>query len=100
MTANPDCNATAMSVTLTAFLRDIAMADGRIDEREDLAIDAIAVVMAQSVPGTIARLGDGTNRIWSATADAMTALAQAAPEKLKKLNPLGGKSTKAGDGDA
>ncbi|PZQ58883.1 MAG: hypothetical protein DI544_12795 [Sphingomonas taxi] len=98
--ANPDCNATAMSATLTAFLRDIAMADGRTDEREDLAIDAIAAIMAQSAPGTIAKLGDGASRVWSAAADTVTAFAQAAPNKLKNLNPLGGKTTKAGDGGA
>lgn len=98
--ANPDCNATAMSGTLTAFLRDIAMADGRLDEREDLAIDAIVAVMAQSQAGTIARLGDGASRVWSATADAVTAVAQAVPDKLKNINRLSGKSKKAGSGGA
>lgn len=98
--ANPDCNATAMAATLTAFLRDIAIADGRIDEREDLAIDAIAVVMAQSEPGTIARLGYGASRAWSATSDAVAAVARAVPDKFRNLNPLGGKQTKTGGGDA
>lgn len=98
--ANPDCNATAMSTALITFLRDIAMADGRIDEREDLAIDAIAAVIMQSSPGTIAKLGDGASRVWSVTANTVTAIAQAAPDKLKNLNPLSGKQTKAGGGDA
>jgi tellurite resistance protein len=100
MTANPDCNATAMSATLTAFLRDIATADGRIDEREDLAIDAIAGVIAQSEPGMIARLGDGASRAWSATTDAVAAVAQTLPEKMKNLNPLSGKQANAGGDDA
>ena len=39
---NPDCNNLAMQAALVDFLREIAMADGIIDEREDLAIDAIA----------------------------------------------------------
>ena len=95
MTANPDCNATSMSATLTAFLRDIATADGRIDEREDLAVDAIAGVMAESGPGMIARLGDGATRAWSATTDAVAAVAQTLPDELKNLNALGGKQTKA-----
>lgn len=98
--ANPDCNAVAMSATLTAFLRDIAMADERIDEREDLAIDAIATVLAQSVPGTMAKLGDGANRAWSATADAIAAVAQAVPDKLKDLDPRSGKSKTTGSGRA
>jgi hypothetical protein len=98
--ANPDCNAAAMSATLTAFLRDIAMADERIDEREDLAIDAIATVLAQSVPGTMAKLGDGANRAWSAAADAIAAVAQAVPDKLKELDPRSGKSKTTGSGRA
>lgn len=100
MTANPDCNATAMSATLTAFLRDIAMADGRIDEREDLAIDAIAGVMAESEPGMIAILGDGASRAWSATTDAVAAVAQTLPAKMKNLYALGGKQTKASSDEA
>ncbi len=98
--ANPDCNAAAMSATLTAFLRDIALADGHIDEREDLAIDAIATVMAQSVPGTIARLGDGASRLWTATTVKVAAFARAAPTKMKNLNPLSVETTEVGDGDA
>tara|TARA_B100000678_G_scaffold289625_1_gene300611 strand:- start:470 stop:1393 length:924 start_codon:yes stop_codon:yes gene_type:complete len=100
MAVNPDCNATAMSASLTAFLRDIAMADGRIDEREDLAIDAIAGVMAQSEQGMIARLGDGATRAWSATTDAVAAVARTLPDKIKNLNALGGKQTKVGDDEA
>lgn len=42
---NPDCNNLAMQAALVDFLREIAMADGVIDEREDLAIDAIAYSM-------------------------------------------------------
>ncbi len=97
--ANPDCNAIAMSATLAAFLRDIAMADGRIDEREDLTIDAIAAIMAKSEPGTIAKLGEGASRAWLATADAIAAVAQVVPGKLKNLSPLGATS-KPGQGDA
>jgi uncharacterized tellurite resistance protein B-like protein len=42
---NPDCNNLAMQAALVDFLREIATADGVIDEREDLAIDAIAHAM-------------------------------------------------------
>jgi uncharacterized tellurite resistance protein B-like protein len=42
---NPDCNPTMMRVELVDFLKEIALADGRLDEREDLAIDAVAAAM-------------------------------------------------------
>ncbi|WP_426041698.1 TerB family tellurite resistance protein [Brevundimonas sp. TWP2-3-4b1] len=40
--ASPDCNGVAMQTELLRFLRDVIEADGVIDEREDLAIDAIS----------------------------------------------------------
>lgn len=76
------------------------MADGRIDEREDLAIGAIVTVLAQSVPRTMARLADGANRAWSATADAVATVGQAVPDKLKNLNPLSRKNKKTRSGPA
>ena len=42
---NPDCNTIAMQETLLRFLRDVATSDGALDEREELAIEAIAAVM-------------------------------------------------------
>lgn len=38
---HPDCNAEAFFSDLISLLREIAEADGKLDEREDLAIDAI-----------------------------------------------------------
>lgn len=38
---HPDCNAPAFYSDLVALLREVAEADGRLDEREELAIDAI-----------------------------------------------------------
>lgn len=40
--SSPDCNGVAMQTELLRFLREVVEADGVIDEREDLAIDAIA----------------------------------------------------------
>ncbi|NIJ17518.1 TerB family tellurite resistance protein [Sphingobium vermicomposti] len=39
--ANPDCNGPAMQAELMKFLRELAMADGVLDEREELALEAI-----------------------------------------------------------
>ena len=38
---HPDCNAQAFYADLIALLREIAEADGKLDEREELAIEAI-----------------------------------------------------------
>ena len=38
---HPDCNAKAFYADLIALLREIAEADGNLDEREELAIEAI-----------------------------------------------------------
>lgn len=44
--ASPDCNGPKMQAELLDLLRQVAEADGRIDERETLAIDAIATEFA------------------------------------------------------
>jgi tellurite resistance protein len=44
---NPDCNPTAMQTELMQFLRSVAEADGRLDEREELALDAIERVLRE-----------------------------------------------------
>lgn len=39
--ASPDCNGAAMQAELLTFLRQVIEADGRLDEREELALDGI-----------------------------------------------------------
>mgnify|MGYP003575813124 CR=1 FL=1 len=53
---NPDCNDAAMQAELAQFLREIALADGVLDEREELAIDAIALAMSNATPDRRERL--------------------------------------------
>ena len=50
---NPDCNNLAMQAALVDFLRETALADGAIDEREDLAIDAIVLAMREVRAGRL-----------------------------------------------
>lgn len=45
LAANPDCNAPAMQAELMAFLREVVAADGTLDEREELALEAIERVL-------------------------------------------------------
>ena len=44
--SNPDCNHAAMHATLIAFLREVAEADGVLDEREEMAIDRIDAILS------------------------------------------------------
>ena len=44
---HPDCNAKALIADLLAMLREVAEADGKLDEREELAIDAIGTALRQ-----------------------------------------------------
>lgn len=63
--ASPDCNGVAMQAELLAFLRHVVKADGRLVEREELAMDSIdATSRAERTltPGKVAKsiygLGD------------------------------------------
>lgn len=46
---HPDCNYNAFRLEMMAFLREVASADGKLDEREDLAIEAIGAALGISV---------------------------------------------------
>lgn len=58
--ANPDCNYTVMSGELIGFLREIAEADLKIDEREDMAIDRIERALADGNRLTVRKAFSGT----------------------------------------
>lgn len=79
---NPDCNDAAMQVELVQFLREIALADGVLDEREDLAIDAIGMEMGRAATDRSGRMRTVARGIFS------TAGAAAGTVK-KKLNRSG-----------
>lgn len=46
--SNPDCNYAAMHAELVRFLREVAEADGMLDEREELAIEKIDAILAEA----------------------------------------------------
>jgi len=64
---NPDCKADVMLADINAFLRDVMEADGRIDEREEMAIERVEKVFAEelrfSLSRTIAPVGKASARI-------------------------------------
>lgn len=53
---NPDCNAEVLREQILDFLRDVAKADGVLDEREELAIDAVAQVFAAEQGTTLGKM--------------------------------------------
>ncbi len=96
---NPDCNAEAMQSALLNFLRDIAAADGVLDERENLALDAIALAMSQATPGVMARVQENVSWAWSSVAGALGILAsRASSMDLASLNPFQSRRTRQGKG--
>lgn len=56
---NPDCNALAMQAELMRFLREVVAADGRIDEREELALDGVTTAFKAARELTLAKIGGG-----------------------------------------
>lgn len=61
--ANPDCNGGEMQKELLGFLREVVAADGRLDEREELAIDAIETVFAKESALSLANLARPVSRV-------------------------------------
>ena len=74
--ASPDCNAQAMQDELLAFLREVMEADGHIDEREELAIDAIAEVFRKERAVTLAKIGRGVASVGETAGAAVNDLAK------------------------
>lgn len=73
--ANPDCNAEAMQTQLISFLRDIEAADGVLDEREALAIDAIEATFREQRRAFLSNAGKALNSIGDRTGNAVRQLA-------------------------
>lgn len=79
--ANPDCNAEAMQDELLAFLREVMEADGYLDEREELAIDAVAEVFRKERAVTLAKIGRGVARVGGTAGAAVNDLARRIGER-------------------
>lgn len=52
---NPDCKANLMLADIKLFLREVMEADGRIDEREEMAIERVDKVFSQEMQFSISR---------------------------------------------
>lgn len=64
---NPDCKANAMLADINSFLRDVMEADGRIDEREEMAIERVEKLFREemrfSVSRTVAPVGSTVSNV-------------------------------------
>ena len=61
--ASPDCNGEAMQAELLTFLREVVQADGVLDEREELAVDAIVAVFKRENAITLSKVGKSLSDI-------------------------------------
>lgn len=68
---NPDCNAEVMRAQIVTFLRDVAEADGAIDEREELAIEAIERMFAEEGALTFRKVREKIGIVLTSTAKAV-----------------------------
>lgn len=71
---NPDCNAEAMQAELLAFLREVVEADGILDEREELAVDAIVAVFKTENAITLSKVGKSLSGIGGQAGSTVDAL--------------------------
>lgn len=80
--ASPDCNGAAMQAELLVFLREVVEADGRLDEREELAMDGIKAAFRAERALTFGKVKESIADIGSRTGAAVARL------KLKPSNRL------------
>jgi len=88
---NPDCNPVAMQAELMAFLALVVEADGRIDEREELALDAIAKTMREETDFSFKRSGlklvDWGSQLGISASDRISGLANRLPAFRRISDP-------------
>jgi len=80
---NPDCNPQAMQAELLAFLKDVCEADGRLDEREELALDAVARIFEEENAFSLQKTGRAVAGWAKEAADAAGAIANKLPGRAK-----------------
>ena len=85
--ANPDCNAAVFRVQLLEMLREVAQADGVLDEREELALAAIDEAFA-SAGSAMATAGATVVAVGGAVGGAASSAATLANQTAKRAADL------------
>lgn len=91
---NPDCNEVAMRAELMTFLRELIAADGVLDEREELAIEAIERAFSEASRLSIAKAAKGVVEVAHATGKRVSSRADKMARSLR--GSLGRAATGAG----
>ncbi len=89
---NPDCNYGSMAKEIVSFLKDLSQVDGRVDEREEMAIDKVEAVfqdvsrvnLGAIVTGTASKVTGAITEVSSRTAEAVSKATGAAKSKIKR----------------
>jgi uncharacterized tellurite resistance protein B-like protein len=83
---NPDCRADRMLADILAFLREVMEADGRIDEREEMAIERVQRVfneeMRFSLSRTVAPVGTAASQVATSAASTATTVGKRASQLI------------------
>lgn len=66
--SNPDCNFAAISQEILTLMESVALADGKLDEREELALEKVSQILSEaaSLKGSIANAVPSTKSITKA----------------------------------
>lgn len=91
--ANPDCNAPAMQAELMRFLRELVASDGVVDEREELALEAIERVLQEESQSAIAQIGGNLADMSSKVRDTAASTADWVGNSARALGGLLSKSS-------
>lgn len=87
--ASPDCNGAAMQAELLTFLREVIEADGRRDEREELAMDGIDATFRAERAVTLGRVAKSITGLGGRAGAALSGLnSRTKPTKSPKWRPL------------
>lgn len=78
---NPDCKANVMLADIKSLLRDVMETDGRIDEREEMAIERVEKVFAEEVRFSISRTAAPA---WKAAAEMTEGVRSGITSALRK----------------
>lgn len=85
--ANPDCNGAAMQAELLTFLREVVVADGVLDEREELALEAIVSTFKKQKALTLSKVSQPLSALGGRTGAMVDGIRTrlARPPKLPRI---------------
>lgn len=86
--ASPDCNGVAMQAELLTFLRQVIEADGRLDEREELALDGIDATFRAERAITFGKVAKSVAGLGERAGAAMSDLKSRAKRTRPPKSPL------------